>query len=729
MLLKIGTLKKLLQINFFGELFQLRISKMSSKKNTRIHTNKKILGPIFLVLLVPLAGTTMTNASILWPVSTLLYSLGLLSLFAIIRRRVVRIVAYSIVATVLFIIEACFFFSYYLQNTGFNDAFFYHVRPDLLYAGVNEHLPIILSMITCLFCFLAMSFTILSKNKRWDLRFVPLGVALLVVGFSVSPPAKALASYAFNSPSPNNDNALFEQFPELLDANVTAEFSKLNKPNIVLIYAESLEQRYFDEAVFPGLVPNLKNLKDQSINFSNVSQGVGAEWTMGGLVASQCAYPLTVAHDIGVNNFDMFDSFLPKATCLGDLLEKDGYQLTFIGGADSRFAGKDKFLDSHGYTERIDQDILLGTLADKSYRNGWGAFDDTLFDFAIRKFVTLSNARVPFLQTLLTIDTHHPGGYLSKSCGTYGQGDNSSLNSVHCSDQLITKFVEQIRNSPYSENTIIIVLSDHLAMRNEASSLLEDSLMPKRLTFLVNMPGGKKKINTNPGLHYDIAPTILDLVGYTIHGQMGFGAPLTKGAGYLIGKFGEDAWVNQSAKLRAIGNTLWAANVTLDQGGINFTASNLSLIMGGATFDLRSYDIISTMNYSGFPVPTLFVFNNNSLELEKIKSYPLENGLTPETLTSALLENKEKLVFVVGPAKYLPGFSDPRTPPFTWCYFFGKPESGTSTYGPITEDIVIPFDLIRNLSQGKKDEKILRARENLLKTTAEKSAAKSDIDY
>ena len=59
---------------------------------------------------------------------------------------------------------------------------------------------------------------------------------------------------------------------------------------------------------------------------------------------------------------------------------------------------------------------------------------------------------------------------------------------------------------------MIVVLSDHLSMRNKATPMLKASRMPSRLTFFVNTPDSEKDKNINPGTHYDIAPTILKLL-------------------------------------------------------------------------------------------------------------------------------------------------------------------------------------------------------------------------
>ncbi len=678
----------------------------------------KVIFGVLLALLIPLAGTIMTDAPVIWPVSTLIYNLGLLYSFTIVPKGAARIIAYNIIASIFFVIESSFFFSYYLQNAGFNEAFFYHIRPDLLYAGLNENLPILLGMILCLLGFLILSSSSISRERARKIWMPPLALGLLVFGLFISPPAKALVNYVENFSLANKDNDLFQNFPELQSSKLKVEFSKQKKNNIVLIYTESLEQRFFDETLFPNLVPNLKRLKEQSIDFSNVSQGVGAGWTIGGIVASQCAYPLSVSHDVNRNDLSMFDEFLPNAICLGDLLGKDGYNLTFIGGADARFAGKGDFLGSHGYKEVLGFDDLQATLSDQSYVNAWGVFDDTLFDYALRKFMTMSSEESPFLLTLLTLDNHGPIGYLSKSCETYGLGQNSSLNSIHCTDQLVSKFIEQIRNSPYSKDTIIIVLSDHLAMRNKATDLLETSQMPRRLTFFVNTPDSKREQNTNPGIHYDIAPTILDFVGYKIVGQMGFGAPLTQGPGYLPSKFGEGGWRKQSANLMAISNALWNNDVTLDRDGIKFTMSNLVLAMGGREFALRAGGI------SEVPSSTLFIFDDRSLKLEKIKSYPLDEGLERETLSKELLQHKEKLALVISRAGNLPGFSNPRTHPDQWVFFCGKPGSDFFSWGSLSGDLLIPFDLIRKLSKSKMDDRVVRERENLLKALEGNSTSK-----
>ncbi len=682
----------------------------------------KIVFAIGLALLVPLSGSMMTTAPIIWPISTLVYNLGLIGCFSLLHKGYIRLIAFNIVAASFFIVESAFFISYYIQDAGFNDAFFYHLRPDLLYSGVAEYLPVLAIFVIILLSFLFLASSAIPGVRANKNRMAISSVSLLFIGLFFSPSTQALLQHAENSSISQTGDDLFKDFPELKESHLAASFTGEKHPNIVMIYAEGIDQRYFDESIFPDLLPNLTKLKNQSIDYSNVSQGFGANWTMGGIFASQCGYPLTVANNMTGfqtgNQLALFDDFLPGATCIGDLLEQDGYYLSFMGGADARFGGKRNFLTTHGYEEVLDRDVLSRRLDDKSYLNSWGLFDDSLLSMAFEKFNSLSQSSSPFLLTLLTLDTHAPKGFLSHSCDVYGSGENSSLNSVHCSDQLISKFIEQIRESPYSDNTIIIVLSDHLTNRNQATSLLESSHLPKRLTFFVNVSDGRTEEIDSPGLHYDIAPTILDLAGYNIRGQMGFGTSLEQGKGYLPSRFGEDKWIDQKSYLIAIARAHWEDDVNINENGISFTVDDLGLTIGGKKFDLHSGGALD------IPTSILFIFDEDTLGLEKIISHPLDQGLSSLDLSEKLLQFPGKLTLAISRAKNLPAFVDPRINPDQWVFYCGKPGSDYLSLGQINGDFYIPFKLIRDISQSQLDDRVLQARQRMLDNLARNSGAK-----
>jgi phosphoglycerol transferase len=121
------------------------------------------------------------------------------------------------------------------------------------------------------------------------------------------------------------------------------------KRNLVLVYAESLEDAYGKPAVFgEDLLKSLRSKR--SVSFGRLQPTPGTGWTIAGIVASQCGIPLRpVIHD--PNDMGASGEFLPSITCLGDILKAHGYVNVFMGGASLSFAGKGLFLRSHGYEE------------------------------------------------------------------------------------------------------------------------------------------------------------------------------------------------------------------------------------------------------------------------------------------------------------------------------------------------------------------------------------------
>ena len=205
-----------------------------------------------------------------------------------------------------------------------------------------------------------------------------------------------------------------------------------------------------------------------------------------------------------------------------------------MGGADTRFAGKDDFLRSHGFDSVLGRTALEASL-EPGATHEWGLYDEDLFRFAGEELRRLAGGDAPFALVVLTLDTHHPGGYVSPSCGSYGDG-NEILQSVHCADRLISAFIDSVRASPVAGETTVILVSDHLAMRNSAYGILEEKPAERVLTLVVDAPGGPAGARHGPATHFDIAPTVLEAVGFRVEGSWGLGHSLLRhDAGWLAG--------------------------------------------------------------------------------------------------------------------------------------------------------------------------------------------------
>lgn len=335
-------------------------------------------------------------------------------------------------------------------------------------------------------------------------------------------------------PSRASSDSAVAEFYKYYKKPLVQSISKEHK-NLVFIYAESLEQAFFNEDVFPGIVPRLKAVEKQSVNFNNMHMAPGTGGTIWAISASMCGLPLFLPNLSILNKGS--EAFLPNATCLGDLLKDQGYFLSYYGGASLEFTGKGRFFKSHGFDGVFGKHELKPLLEDKEYLNFWGLYDDSLFDITFKKFLELSAKNEKFGLVLLTVDTHSPG-YSSKSCDNlpYEDGSSKHLNSIVCADYLISEFINKIAESPYASQTVIVLASDHLNWNDApAADLLKKARNGRKNIFMIIEPGvdNIQNISTR-GTAYDIGPTILPFLGYS--GQIGLGRDLLENNDELMEK-------------------------------------------------------------------------------------------------------------------------------------------------------------------------------------------------
>jgi phosphoglycerol transferase len=298
----------------------------------------------------------------------------------------------------------------------------------------------------------------------------------------------------------------YYQIPKLSNAHPRS-------PNIVYLYLESVERTYFDQSLFPGLTPELQALEKDSLSFSNIKQVVSTGWTIAGMTASQCGIPLFTSS--AGNSMSGMDTFLTGAVCLGDILKQRDYTLSYMGGSSLDFAGKGKFYQSHGFGVVNGKDELKPLLKDSKYMSNWGLYDDTLLDLVYQEFERLSVSGQRFGLFSLTLDTHHPKGHPSASCDghIYADGSNEILNSVYCTDKLAAQFIRKIRSSKYGANTVVVVSSDHLAMRNTATELLRQGDR-RDLLMIFHPTRVSPEINHRVGSMLDVSATLLNIMGF-----------------------------------------------------------------------------------------------------------------------------------------------------------------------------------------------------------------------
>ncbi len=417
--------------------------------------------------------------------------------------------------------------SYYLQADTFNARFFAHLNPGNLRTGLQAFPAMIgggLVVFVVMFAVCVSSLVHARRRGRLGNATLCSGpaivalVILLLIVLGVDSAPRRLVAYLTRVQQSEYfvDTPQGQAVARLLDLHPVAKKNVIAAPgkNLVWIYMESLERVYWDAGAFSGLTPNLDRLRKQGLDFSGFETFAGANYTMAGLFSSQCGVPLFSSPfanlDAVAGNDTDVSTFHPKIACLGDVLHKAGYAQIYMGGAPIRFSNKDLFFHLHGYDEALGLNQLEAKAGGKLPESGWGLYDSVLFKLALDRYRQLEDGRKPFNLSMLTLDTHPPHGRASPDCPKYTASDNSMLQAVHCTDYLIGKFIDALSKEPDWKNTVVVIMSDHLMMRNDAQPLYPKGYHRQPALLVLNAGTGVRSARM---YHMDIAPTLLDLLG------------------------------------------------------------------------------------------------------------------------------------------------------------------------------------------------------------------------
>jgi hypothetical protein len=316
------------------------------------------------------------------------------------------------------------------SGNGFSSEVFYHLEPTSFAVGWSEFgAPLLL---------LGMPLLLLSvfMVRHFHRPLVhPLNIgrlltvwALAILGVSLtlqfSPPVQAWKNWqiynAYHVSGTPFDESEFQPF---IDAGIVNSLNVLRTgsvriepgsqaKNLILIYLESFNLGLTTHPEYPGLTPFINSLQAK---YPTTNRHFSSSFvTIGGIVSSQCGTLLPMFR--GNDSLMELSGIMPDMACLGDILDKAGYEQFFFGGAELEFAGKGKFLKAHGYEHTFgwrdwkSQDKPMDTEV-------WGLSDPRLFQEAL-KTIRRAHKKPPFNVTLLTLGTHLPG-FVYDECEVY----------------------------------------------------------------------------------------------------------------------------------------------------------------------------------------------------------------------------------------------------------------------------------------------------------------------
>lgn len=459
--------------------------------------------------------------------------------------------SYLLIATLPFLslIASLFYWiSDVFTGRGVDESVFFHLRVG--FAGIDlenySHLikPIVIGVsIGSILVYILYRRLLSMKSQQFFSKRLYLCLTLLLLLHPVS--ADLVKVYGIK----HFDQYSFPDFNDYyhpVKADKSALKADNDKKTVILLYLESLEQAYYENnEIFKDVMPNLNKMIQDNLTFSNIDQVAGTTFTMAGMVSSQCGVPLLDANnpDSYAENYQgVWSGFLSGATCLGDIFNSMEYTNYYVGGASLAFAGKGDFYTSHGFNklnifgkDEFDQEALhegKGRLE----QSVWGQYDEVVFEKILQIYHDDSNKYKYIVG--LNIGIHDPGNLISPYCRAHHQKyDEDFLNILHCTDSHLYRFVENIRQSPNAENTVVVLASDHLSMRNAYTDQLDKLPKRRNLFTIIDFDKPIKKQIDKAGSTLDIGATLIDYLDISGDEKLGLGRSLLRNTPTLVEEF------------------------------------------------------------------------------------------------------------------------------------------------------------------------------------------------
>lgn len=216
------------------------------------------------------------------------------------------------------------------------------------------------------------------------------------------------------------------------------------RPDIILILLESFSANAIEVlGGESGITPNLNKLSQEGILFSNMYSS--SFRTDRGIVSVLNAYPGQPTTSI--MKYPAKSQTLPSIALS---LDSAGYHSDMLYGGDINFTNMQSYFYASGYEKIVaDRDFAI-----KDRLSKWGANDNITFAHLLKE-IKQRKGDHPFFTTFLTLSSHEPFEVPFQCV------ENPYLNSVAFTDSCLGDFINELKQLPAWDNTLVILLSDH----------------------------------------------------------------------------------------------------------------------------------------------------------------------------------------------------------------------------------------------------------------------------
>ncbi|BDD12738.1 phosphoglycerol transferase (plasmid) [Fulvitalea axinellae] len=337
-------------------------------------------------------------------------------------------------------------------------------------------------------------------------------------------PAKLLAKFGYKSVGKASEVYFGENRGDDIVKTMFARTAKdslleVLKPNVVFVMMEGMGNHYIDfQSEKTNVLGRLDKHMKEDIVFRNFLSGQNG--TIGSLERLAITAPFTPISSTP-HRFKTFESSAAYP------FSRAGYYSSFISGGYVGWRHLDEMLPKNYFDQAIGKSAILKDVEGSKENPTWGAYDQYLFD---RIFMQLErgNGQPQFVFAQTT--NNHTPYELPDDYKAYPIALPEDLKSVLVeSEEMAVKcltayqyandclgaFMDQLKASPFAENTIVVATGDH-NIRNLVNYDKYNDLMAKYgvplYMYVPKKLREKLEVNTERfGSHKDIFPTVYNL--------------------------------------------------------------------------------------------------------------------------------------------------------------------------------------------------------------------------
>ncbi|MDY3847676.1 MAG: sulfatase-like hydrolase/transferase [Prevotella sp.] len=266
--------------------------------------------------------------------------------------------------------------------------------------------------------------------------------------------------------------------------------------NVVLVCLEGFSKYIMAEkGHVKGVTPNLDRLTREGLYFTNVyANSFRTDRAMVAVLSGLPAQPT-----MSVMDMPRISTSLPS---IAGSLAKHGYDTHFYYGGDANYSNMKSYLMGTGFqhvTHQFDFDKRLQT-------GKWGVADGPVYDRLLAD-IKSSDVNKRFLKVMMTGSSHEPF-----DVPDYHKMKQPELNAFSYADHHLGRFVEGLKKLPAWENTLVVIVPDHLGCWPEVMDNYKMWRWELPLVMLGGMIEDHQEVGTIGG-QIDIPATLLAMLG------------------------------------------------------------------------------------------------------------------------------------------------------------------------------------------------------------------------